>query len=56
MPGPQTSSTLHYWLVAFVVFAAVLTLVAALWPTVQMILDGFQILGQAFSGTFVPLK
>ena len=56
MPGPQSSSTLHYWLVAFVVCVITLALVAALWPTVQMILDGFQILGQAFSGTFVPLK
>jgi hypothetical protein len=56
MPGPQSSSTLEYALVAIVVFAGVLALVAALWPMLQLIVDGFQILGQVFSGSFVPLK
>lgn len=51
----QTS--LQYALLALLVFAvAVPVLVYVLWPTLQMILDGFQILSQAFNGTFVPLK
>lgn len=56
MPGPHTSSTLEYALIAFVVCAAALVLAYALWPTLLMIADGFEILSQAFSGTFVPLK
>jgi hypothetical protein len=53
MPGPQTSSTLQYALIALVVFAIVVPLA---WPIVQAIAEVFQILGNAINGNFVPLK
>lgn len=56
MPSPHTSSTLEYALIAIVVCVAAVTLATALWPMVELIVDGFQILGQVFSGSFVPLK
>lgn len=53
MPGPHTSSTLQYALVAIVVFAIAVPL---LWPFVKFIAEGFQIVGQALNGSFVPFK
>jgi hypothetical protein len=56
MPHQTRISTLEYVLMAFVAILAVATLAAALWPMVELISDGFRIIGQALNGTFVPLK
>lgn len=50
MTQPQTRSTLEYMLIAIVVFASVLTLLAALWPILGLIMDGFKLLSAVFSG------
>lgn len=50
MPSPQTSSLLEYALIATLVCIGALTLVAALWPILGLIVDGFRILIAVFAG------